>query len=421
MSATTVTPLRRAALAPLPVAALGLLSAFPPFAADMYLPGLPAIARDLRTTPAGVQLTITALLLGMAAGLFVTGALSDRYGRRATLVPCLALCAASGAACALAPDLGTLIGARFVQGITGAACLVIARAVVSDAAEGREAARVFGLMMTVLGVAPVVAPLVGGIVAATAGWRAVFWALAALTLLMLAAALVAVPETPPGRRRPVREPGASVRGLLLDRPFLAYALAFALAFGALTAYLAASPFVLRTLFGLSTEAFSLVLAVYALALALVATANAHLVYRHTPHRLLEAGLTVLLAASAILCGLALTGALTLVACLLSLLAAAASLGLVLGNACALALGRAPRAAGTAAVFLAAAQFTAGAITAPLAGIGGDRAATAMALVMTVCALVALFVVATMRTTLDVTRRERLDTGRIGIGSCDQPR
>ncbi|MEV6980400.1 multidrug effflux MFS transporter [Sphaerisporangium sp. NPDC051017] len=420
MSATTVTPPRRAVLAPLPVAVLGLLAAFPPFAADMYLPGFPAIARDLRTTPLGVQSTITALLLGMAAGLFLTGALADRYGRRRTLLPCLALCALAGAVCALAPGIGTLIGARFVQGLTGAACVVIARAVVSDATEGREAARLFGLMMTVLGIAPVVAPLVGGIVASAAGWRAVFWALAALTLLMFAAAVVAVPETPPGRVRPLREPGAPVGGLLLDRPFLGYAVAFALAFGALTAFLAASPFVLRSVYGLSTEAYSLIIAVYALVLTLVATAGAHLVYRHTPHRLLEGGLTVLLAASATLCGLALTGALPLAACLPLLLVAVASLGLVLGNACAPALGRTPRAAGAAATFLAAAQFTAGAITALLAGIGGDHAA-AMGLVMTVCALVALFVVATTRGTMDVTRRERLDTGRIGIGSCDQPR
>ncbi|GII89310.1 Bcr/CflA family drug resistance efflux transporter [Sphaerisporangium siamense] len=411
MSAATTTTRATTATGPGPATVLVLMSALPPLAADAYLPGLPAIARDLGTNATGVQLTLTAFFLGMAAGHVLLGPLTARYGRRAPLLVCLAVSALACVACALSTGAGTLAGARLVQGFTASACLLVGRAVVADRRRGREAARLYGLLMATLGVALVLAPLAGGVLVAAAGWRAVFWALALLSLAMVPAAVATVPRAPAGPMR--HRPAAGTP----DRPFAGYALAFVLAFGALAAYLAAFPFLLRDLFGLPVEALALVLAVNAAGLVLAGVAGSHLTYAFAPHRLLEAGLAVTLAASAALCGLALAGALPLAAFLVLLFAAVSALGLVLGAACGLALARAPRAAST----LGAAQFTAGAITAVLAGLGGGRDAGPMALIMTGCVLVALAVVAAMRGVLDVTRRENLDTGRIGVGSCDQPR
>ncbi|WP_214411820.1 multidrug effflux MFS transporter [Sphaerisporangium fuscum] len=410
MSATTAIGATRAtAPSPVLIATLGLLAAFPPFAVDMYLPGFPELARDLRAGPTAVQVTITALLLGIAVGQFLIGPLAGRAGRRRTLLGCLAVCALAGAVCALAPGIEVLVGARFVQGLAGSAGVVVARAVVSGAARGREAARVFGVLTAVAGVAPVAAPLVGALVIAVAGWRGVFWALAVLALLMFLAAWAVVPEPPPVRLvRPADQTGTArtARALLRDRAFAGYALTFTLAFGALMAYIAASPFVLRTLYGLSMPVFALAFAVIALAMLVVGTANARLVYRHPPQRMLQAGVAVLVVASAVLGALAVAGLLPVEACLPLLLVAVASLGLVMGNATTLALGRAPHATATASGMLVTLQYAFGALVAPLTGLAGPRSIVPMGLAMAVCAVLAL-VAATLSG--DLTARERLNT------------
>ncbi|MEU8269970.1 multidrug effflux MFS transporter [Sphaerisporangium sp. NPDC049002] len=422
MSATaTLSAPRATGAAPLLVTVLGLLSAFQPFALYMYLPGLVPLARDLGASAVGAQLTISAFLLGLALGQFSAGPLSDRLGRRTPLLACLAVCAAAGAVCALTPTLGVLIGARFVQGLAGSAAIVVGRAIVADTMRGRDAARAFGVLMAVLGVASVVAPLAGGIVAGTAGWRGVFAALALLALLMFLAALVAVPETLPEHQRAVdlHATTRTVRALLLDGPFLGYALAFTFAFGALMAYVAASPFVFENLFGLTTATFSLAFALNALGLILVSTVNSRLVYRFSPRRLLRTGLAVLFVASAALWVLAVTGRLSEVTGLPLLLVAVSSLGLVLGNAGSLALGRDPHAAVTASALLGTSQFAFGALVAPLAGLLGDRSAVPLALAMAVCAVLALSALALTRDTLELTLGEPPDAGRTGMRSCDQ--
>jgi DHA1 family bicyclomycin/chloramphenicol resistance-like MFS transporter len=408
---TTISAPRVTGLSPLLITVLGLLSTFPPFALDMYLPGFLPIARDLDVRATGVQLTITAFLLGMALGQFAIGLPSDRYGRRGPLLVCLAVCTVAGAVCALAPTIEVLVAARFFQGFAASAGIVISRAIVADTARGHDAVRVFSILMGILGVAPVVAPLAGAILVGTVGWRGVFAALALLSLLMSLAALLAVPETLPAHRRRTGGLAATartVRALLLDRPYLAYTLAFTFAFGALMTYVAASPFIMQNLFGLSMAAFSLAFAVNALGLIVVSTANTMLVYRFSPHRLLQAGLAVLFVAAAALCALAVIGRLSAVTGLPLLLVAVSSLGLVLGNASTVALGRVPHAAGTASALMGTLQFAFGGLVAPLAGLRGDRSAVPMALTMSVCALLAVLILMLSRDALEVTPGERMD-------------
>ncbi|MDH2424017.1 Bcr/CflA family efflux MFS transporter [Sphaerisporangium sp. TRM90804] len=391
MTAITAGTRQRTGLAAL-LGVLGLLAAFPPLGTDMYLPGLVPIARDLGAPVTAVQLTLSAFLAGIAAGHLVLGPMSDRHGRRVTLLACLAACAVAGVLCVLAPTVWVLVAARLVQGFTAAAGVVIGRAVVLDLSRGRDATRLFAALTAVLAVTPVLAPLAGGVLAATVGWRAVFAVLALISLLTLAAALVALPETLPRRLRRRGSLAASLPealALLRDRVYLGHALALALAFGALTAYAAAAPFVLTQVFRLSTAALSLTLAVNALALVTMAALSARLVYRLSSRRLLEAGLAVLLAASAALYVLAVAGRLPAAAFLPLLLVAVASLGPVLGDAAAIALQRASHAPATGAALLGTLQFGVGALAAPLAGLNGDRTAVLMPLVMGACAALAL--------------------------------
>ena len=151
---------------------LALLAAFAPIATDLYLPGFPAIAHDLSGDASGVQLTLTTFLIGLACGQLIMGPISDRFGRRSPLIVSAALCVAAGALAAAAPNLGVLVIARLVQGLAGAGGMVIGRAIIADLVTGRAAARAFTLMLTVGGVAPVLAPLVGGLLSDPIGWRA---------------------------------------------------------------------------------------------------------------------------------------------------------------------------------------------------------------------------------------------------------
>src|SRR3954447_24425662 len=174
---------------------LASLAAVAPVATDLYLPGFPAMGDDLGADASGVQLTLTAFLVGLAFGQLVMGPLSDRLGRRTPLVASAAVCVVAAVVCALAPHLGVLVVARLVQGFAGAGGMVIGRAVIADLVTGAAAAKAFTLMLTVGGVAPVLAPLVGGLLAGPVGWRGMLWAVTGLCLVMFLGVVLVLRET----------------------------------------------------------------------------------------------------------------------------------------------------------------------------------------------------------------------------------
>ncbi len=157
---------------------LALISAIAPLSIDMYLPGLPLMADALDTTAASVQLTLTTFMAGLGIGQLIIGPISDGLGRRRILLAATIITALSGAACAVAPNIEFLIGARLVQGLSGGAAIVLARACIADRARGDDAAKLFSIMMIIGGIAPVVAPLIGGALLGPVGWRGIFWVLA---------------------------------------------------------------------------------------------------------------------------------------------------------------------------------------------------------------------------------------------------
>jgi DHA1 family bicyclomycin/chloramphenicol resistance-like MFS transporter len=373
---------------------LGGLTATPPLAMDMYLPSLPEVTRSLHAPAASVQLTLTACLLGMALGQLVVGPMSDRWGRRRPLLAGLAVYLLATALCALAPNVETLVAFRLAQGLAGAAGIVIARAVVRDLYDGVAMARFFSTLMLVSGVAPIVAPLIGGQILRVTDWRGVFVVLTVVGVLLAALVWLRLPETlPPAERHDggVQAALRAMRGLLADLPFSGYMLAGGFAFAALFAYISASPFVIQEIYGASPQTFSLLFGLNSVGLVAAGQANGKLlVGRVALEKVLACGLAVIvLAATALL--LMSTGALgevglpPIAAALFVLMSA---MGITLPNAQTLALLRTRHAAGSASALLGTSSFLVGAVASPLVGVAGEHTAVPMAVVQLAGALVA---------------------------------
>ncbi len=369
---------------------LGALSAFGPLSTDMYLPGLPAMARDLGATPSLAQLTLSCSLIGLAAGQLIVGPISDARGRRPPLLIGLALYVVASAVCALSPTIGVLLPARFVQGLAGACGIAIARAVVRDRSEGVVAARAYSTLMLVGGLGPIVAPVAGGLLLRITDWRGIFVALAIIGATLLVAAAILVDESlaPEHRHAGGSAARGAIRLLLRDRRYVGHVLAGSLAFGTLMAYIAGSPFVLERIHGLSAQAFSLVFAANGCAILLARQISAARLGIDGPTKVMRVALTVqATAASGVLVVSALgLGLLPLLVCLF---VAAGSIGAILPMATALAMNDHPQRAGSASGLLGFTQFALGSAVAPLVGIAGPGSAIPMAVAMPACSLAAI--------------------------------
>jgi DHA1 family bicyclomycin/chloramphenicol resistance-like MFS transporter len=369
---------------------LGPLSAFGPLSMDLYLPALPSMARDLHAGDALAQLTMSACMVGLATGQLLAGALSDRYGRRRPVLVGVGLFAVLSLACALAPSMPVLVGLRLLQGMAGAAGIVVARAVVRDLYDGAASARVFSLLVIVTGAAPVLAPMLGGQLARFAPWRGQFVALAVIGVGILVAAYLGLPESLPAARRRSGGLAATVRAfgpVLADRTFAGYATVLALAYAAMFTYVVQGSFVLQNGFGVSAQLYSAVFAVNAAGIMLTGRANAWLVRRVPATRLVLVGVSASTPAALVMI-VAVAAGWGLPVVLGTLFVVVASTGLIGPNTTALALGRHGGRAGTASAVLGLGQFLIGAVVAPLTSIGGASAG-AMAATIAVLLLAAL--------------------------------
>lgn len=362
---------------------------------DMYLPALPAVTRSLGAPAATVQLTLTACLAGMALGQLVVGPMSDKWGRRRPLLVGMIVYVAATAVCALAPTVDMLIGFRLLQGLAGAAGIVIARAVVRDLYDGVEMARFFSTLMLISGVAPIIAPLIGGQVLRITDWRGIFVVLTAVGILLTLVVAKWLHETLPPERRHgggVGEALRTMRGLLADRVFTGYTLTGGLAFATLFAYISASPFVVQEIYGASPQTFSLLFGVNSVGLITLGQINGKvLVGRVSLDKALGLGLgVVMLAATALLLMTSgVFGKVGLLPVAVGLFVLMSAMGLVMPNTNALALLRTPHAAGSASALIGTSAFLIGAIASPLVGIAGEQTAVPMAVVQLTCALGAL--------------------------------
>lgn len=359
----------------------------------MYIPGLPSLSRELSVPASSAQLTVTGCMVGLGLGQLVAGPLSDSLGRRRPLLTGLTGYIVASLMCALAPSIGVLVAMRLIQGMAGGVGIVIARAIVRDLSEGETAARMFAVLMAITGVAPVCAPLIGGQVLLVTSWRGVFVVLAAIGVPLLAGSAAWLPETLTGAARHRGGLIATLRTfhqLLRDRRFVPYLVAFSLSFSAMFAYISGSSFVLENIYGISPQLYSVVFAVNSGGLIVVSQISARLVGRTGPTRLIRAGLMVVAAASAgtLLVTVAGAGLVPLLACFFVLLSAN---GLVMPNGIAAAMAHQEGMLGAASALLGVGQFGAGAIVAPMVGVGGSHDALPMAVVIVVCGVSALLI------------------------------
>ncbi|MFI0985064.1 multidrug effflux MFS transporter [Streptomyces exfoliatus] len=374
---------------------LGGLTALPPLSMDMYLPALPEVTGALHAPAATIQLTLTACLAGMALGQLVVGPMSDKWGRRRPLLIGMIVYVVATAFCALAPTAGLLIGFRLLQGLAGAAGIVIARAVVRDLYDGVEMARFFSTLMLISGVAPIIAPLIGGQIMRLTDWRGVFHVLTLIGVLLTVVVWRFLGETlPPERRHEggVGEALRTMRGLLADRVFTGYMLTGGLAFAALFAYISASPFVVQEIYGASPQTFSLLFGINSIGLVAVGQINGKLLIgRVSLDKALGWGLgIILLAALALLLMTSgVFGEVGLVPVAAGLFVLMSAMGLAMPNTNAQALMRTPHAAGSASALLGTTSFLVGAIASPLVGIAGEHTAVPMAVVQLTCAVLAV--------------------------------
>ena len=370
---------------------LGALTAFGPMSIDMYLPSFTQIAAQLHCSMAAVQLTLAAFLVGLGIGQLLYGPLADRVGRKPPLYGGLLLYVAASIGCALATRIDVLIALRLLQGAGGCAGVVMARAMVRDLFDHQQAARMFSRLMLVMGVAPILAPLLGSYVLQVSSWRGIFWILAGFGLLCLSAARFGLTETlPPAARRQVSIASAMTDYLSLfrDRAFLAYAFAGGLAQAGMFAYIAGSPEVFMNVFHVSPSHFAWIFGGNALSLILASQLNARLLRRHTPEALLAQvnKLTAIAGIALLLAGLSGWG--SMFGLWLPLLVYMASLGCVFPNSAAAALRHQGHRAGVAAALLGTLQYG----TSTLAGIGvaalHDGSARPMCVVIAACGLLA---------------------------------
>lgn len=362
---------------------LGAMITLGPLTIDLYLPALPDIEADLDASSAMVQLTLTGTLVGLSLGQLLVGPVSDALGRRTPLVAGTLLHVAASLACLAAPTIGVLAALRVVQGVGAAATAVVTLAIVRDLYTGRDAALLLSRLMLVLGVAPVLAPSLGGAVLAVTTWRGVFGVLALAALALTVLGLAALPETLPPERRArgsVAGIGRSYRQLLRDRTFMGLVLVAGFTMAALFAYVSGSSFVLQDEFGLSEQAFGVVFGFGAVFLIGGTQLSARLLQGTTPERVLQRSLVVAAVASAVLVVMAVTGIGGLAGVLLPLWVVLGLSGMAMPNAPALALSLHGEAAGTAAALVGAVRFGVGAAAAPVVGVLGNDS-VAMALVV----------------------------------------
>jgi MFS transporter, DHA1 family, multidrug resistance protein len=374
---------------------LGGLTATPPLAMDMYLPSLPEVTKSLHAPAATVQLTLTACLAGMALGQLIVGPMSDRWGRRRPLLAGLVVYIVATVLCALAPTVETLVAFRLLQGLAGSAGIVIARAVVRDLYDGMEMTRFFSTLMLVSGVAPIVAPLVGGQILRVTDWRGVFVVLTVLGVALTGIVWWWLPETlAPAERHAggVAEALRAMRGLLADRVFAGYTIVGGFVCAVLFAYISASSFVIQEIYGASPQTFSLLFGINSVGLMIAGQINGKvLVGRARLEQVLATGLTVvtLSATALLLMSTGVLGEVGLVPVAAALFVLMTAMGITLPNTQALALMRVRHAAGSASALLGTSSFLVGAIASPLVGIAGEDTAVPMAVVQLAAALVAM--------------------------------
>jgi DHA1 family bicyclomycin/chloramphenicol resistance-like MFS transporter len=367
---------------------LGAVTAFAPASIDMYLPALPLLGIEFGASAGHVQLSVASFFLGLAVGQGFYGPLSDRFGRTRPLYVGLSIFVLASIGCALAPSVDFLIVVRFFQALGACSGQVIARAVVRDLFEPREAVQVYSLLVLVMGVSPVLAPLLGGQILLWFPWRTIFWVLATLGAMGLTGSLVRLKETHRGERKPLIL-GSVIRtygDLLRDRAFVGYVLTGGLAMAGMFAYIVGSPYVFIEHFHVTTERFGFFFGVNALGLVLAAQLNARLVRHFSSDAIIRKVLAVQVISGILLLVGVWTGFLQLFGVATLLFVYVASVGCLFPNITAMAMAPHGAIAGSASALIGVIQFALAAGSASLVGTTRSGAAIPVAVLIGICSI-----------------------------------
>ncbi|MDK4738265.1 multidrug effflux MFS transporter [Rhizobium sp. CNPSo 3464] len=371
---------------------LGLLSAIGPFAIDMYLPALPSIGKDLAAENSVVQLSLLFFFIPFAVFQLLYGPLSDTWGRKAPLYLGIGLFAVASIGAATASNIETLIAFRFLQGIGGAAGMVVPRAVVRDMHTGVQAARLMSLLMLVFSISPILAPLTGSAVIAFYGWRGVFWAVtiaAVIGLILLSTQLEETRAKAERSQSGLRSAMAAYRLLLGDRNFLTLTFIGGLGISSFLVYLANSPFVLIDHYGLTPTQYSFAFSINAVSFFSVSQLTGWLGERFGLVRVMRVAVTAFATTMALLAVVMSLGFNQLPVLIVFLFIGFGFLGLVIPTTGVLALEDHGEIAGTASALMGTLQFAAAAVAMIIAGLFFDGSALPMVGCVALCAVAAL--------------------------------
>ena len=368
---------------------LGLMSAVGPFAIDMYLPALPTIAADLRASDTAVQMTLTAYFLAFGVAQLIYGPMADAKGRKLPLTIGLVIFALGSAGAAFAGSVTALAGWRFVQGLGGAALMVVPRAVIRDRYTGAEATKLMAMIMLVISISPMLAPLAGSAVIALAGWREVFGVLLVVSVFSILLLTFALPETlSPADRTPARLTPilSGAKRLLKDPVFMGLTMVGGFGMASFFVFIAAASFVYTEQFGLSPTGFSICFAINAVGFFGASQAAGPLGARYGIPRLVRVGVTGFAVMTALLAAVALSGFATLYVVVGGLVLANAFLGVVIPTTMVLALDDHGDIAGIASSLGGSLQMLTGGLMIVLAGPFLDGTATPMVVTIAICGL-----------------------------------
>ncbi|MBM4761782.1 multidrug effflux MFS transporter [Bacillus sp. B15-48] len=365
---------------------LGALTSIGPLNIDMYLPAFPTITNEFQTTASIVQLSLTGGLIGLAVGQLIGGTLSDIYGRRKPLMISLILFCIASILCAFAPSIWFLIVLRLIQGAAGGAGIVIARACVRDMYSGSDLTRVYSILVLIMGLAPILAPIIGGLLLKYMSWRGIFFTLFALGAVMLTCIIFIFSETLVKEKRTTGGFGQTLfnfKSLLVDRIFLGYALALGFSAGAMFAYISGSPFVIQEIYELSPQMYSLLFAMNAFGLVVASQLTGRLSPRFGETRFLMIGIIMSFVGGLLLLVFTLIGS-GLVPVSLAFFLIVSSTGFINTSSISLAMQSQSKNAGSASALLGLMNYGIGGMVAPIVGILGSQTAIPLGIVIAVC-------------------------------------
>ena len=386
---------------------LGLLSALGPFSIDMYLPGFPTIAADLHTNVDNVAYSLSSFFIGICAGQLIIGPLLDRFGRKRPLYAGLVIYIAASLGCAMSNSVEMLIGFRFLQALGGCVGMVAPGAIVRDKFPISENAKIFSLLILILGVSPIIAPTVGSFLISAFGWHAVFFVLAIIAALLLTAVIFLLPET----KQP--DPSMSLRlkpilkGYLfvLKQPqFFTYAIAGAIAAAGLFAYLAGSPFVFMEIFKVTEQQYGLIFGLVAAGLITSSQLNNVLLKKYSSEHIIKTVLLVQTIVGLLLCIGSYLSWLNLYSAIFLMFLFLSCQGFSFPNSAALSLAPFTKEAGSASALMGAMQMGFGALASALVGLISNGTTLPMTGVMAGCALTGLIILSFGRKRIEYASR-----------------